>query len=1118
MAYFIIVGMKYFTAPLPPPVQQAPIDPCVPSPCGPNSQCQNNRGSPSCSCLPTFIGMPPNCRPECTINSECPRNQACIREKCRDPCPGSCGVGAQCNVQNHIPVCTCLQGYTGDPFTNCRPIPPQEASFFADIQPVVNDPCNPSPCGPNAQCANGICSCLPEFQGDPYSACRPECVLSNECPRNRACIRNKCVDPCTGTCGQNAICTVQNHIPICSCPQGYTGNPFVSCRLLPPETPRNPCSPSPCGPNSQCREINGQAVCSCVPGFIGSPPACRPECVVSSECVPPASQERPTPCVPSPCGANAVCREQNGAGSCTCLPDYVGNPYEGCRPECILNSDCPSNRACIRNKCQDPCPGTCGQNADCQVVNHLPSCTCRPRFTGDPFRFCNNIPPEPVVADPGDPCNPSPCGPNSQCRNVNGQGVCSCLPNYIGSPPGCRPECVVSSECPQNRACVNQKCVDPCPGTCGLNTRCEVVNHSPICSCQPGFTGDPFTRCFPIPPPPREPIPPPTTNPCVPSPCGPNSQCRDIGGSPSCSCLPSYTGNPCPGTCGQNADCQVVNHLPSCTCRLGFTGDPFRFCNNIPPERKDQLLTPKTPGDPCNPSPCGPNSQCRNINGQGVCSCLPNYIGSPPGCRPECVVSTECPQNRACVNQKCIDPCPGTCGLNARCEVVNHSPICSCQAGFTGDPFTRCFPIPPPVVEERPTPCIPSPCGANAVCREQNGAGSCTCLPDYVGNPYEGCRPECVLNTDCPSNRACIRNKCQDPCPGTCGQNADCQVVNHLPSCTCRPGFTGDPFRFCNNIPPEPPKTPGDPCNPSPCGPNSQCRNVNGQGVCSCLPNYIGSPPGCRPECVVSSECPQNRACVNQKCTDPCPGTCGLNTRCEVVNHSPICSCQAGFTGDPFTRCFPIPPPVQPPLAIPTDPCVPSPCGPNSQCRNIGGAPSCSCLANYMGIPPNCRPECSINSECPSNRACIRERCQDPCPGSCGVGAQCSVINHTPVCTCPEGFTGDPFSNCVPRPPPPQPPPPSDPCNPSPCGSNAQCNNGICTCLPEYQGDPYAGCRPECVLSTDCPRNRACIRNKCTDPCPGTCGQGAICDVVNHIPICSCPQGMSGNPFVECRP
>lgn len=75
------------------------------------------------------------------------------------------------------------------------------------------------------------------------------------------------------------------------------------------------------------------------------------------------------------------------------------------------------------------------------------------------------------------------------------------------------------------------------------------------------------------------------------------------------------------------------------------------------------------------------------------------------------------------------------------------------------------------------------------------------CLPEYIGNPYEGCRPECVLNSDCPSNKACIKNKCQDPCPGTCGQNAACQVVNHLPTCTCRIGFTGDPFRLCSQIP-----------------------------------------------------------------------------------------------------------------------------------------------------------------------------------------------------------------------------------------------------------------------------------------------------------------------------
>ena len=100
-------------------------------------------------------------------------------------------------------------------------------------------------------------------------------------------------------------------------------------------------------------------------------------------------KEQLTPCLPSPCGSNTVCREQNGVGSCTCLPEFVGNPYEGCRRECVINSDCSTNKACIKDKCRDPCPGTCGQNAECQVINHLPVCFCRPEYTGDPFVHCS---------------------------------------------------------------------------------------------------------------------------------------------------------------------------------------------------------------------------------------------------------------------------------------------------------------------------------------------------------------------------------------------------------------------------------------------------------------------------------------------------------------------------------------------------------------------------------------------------------------------------------------------------------------------------------------------------------------------------------------------------------
>lgn len=119
------------------------------------------------------------------------------------------------------------------------------------------------------------------------------------------------------------------------------------------------------------------------------------------------------------------------------------------------------------------------------------------------------------------------------------------------------------------------------------------------------------------------------------------------------------------------------------------------------------------------------------------------------------------------------------------------------------------------------------------------------------------------------------------------------------------------------------------------------------------------------------------------------------------------------FSGISSTFCF-LEPPAQPPSG---NPCVPSPCGPNSQCRVVGNTPACSCLPYYVGRAPNCRPECTISAECPSNLACQNERCRDPCPGSCGVQATCVVVKHAPVCTCQPGFTGDPFAGCslIPR-------------------------------------------------------------------------------------------------------
>lgn len=191
-------------------------------------------------------------------------------------------------------------------------------------------------------------------------------------------------------------------------------------------------------------------------------------------------------------------------------------------------------------------------------------------------------------------------------------------------------------------------------------------------------------------------------------------------------------------------------------------------------------------------------------------------LGAPPNCRPECAIHQDCPLHLACINNQCKDPCVGTCGFNAECVTQNHQPRCSCLPGFDGDPFSTCNPIQGKcllfslrdvcsiellsVVEAPRDPCNPSPCGSNALCKQRNGAGSCVCQKDFFGDPYVGCHPECVMNNDCEASKACLLRKCQDPCPGSCGLNAECQVVNHRPSCFCLPRYTGNALAACYPI------------------------------------------------------------------------------------------------------------------------------------------------------------------------------------------------------------------------------------------------------------------------------------------------------------------------------
>lgn len=100
-----------------------------------------------------------------------------------------------------------------------------------------------------------MCSCPPGHSGNPLTIClKGECSDHSECRSNQACRNNNCENPCAGACGTNANCEVsfpviitvlflmsiifllkvRNHVPVCSCPARYAGDPFSNCRQMDP--------------------------------------------------------------------------------------------------------------------------------------------------------------------------------------------------------------------------------------------------------------------------------------------------------------------------------------------------------------------------------------------------------------------------------------------------------------------------------------------------------------------------------------------------------------------------------------------------------------------------------------------------------------------------------------------------------------------------------------------------------------------------------------------------------------------------------------------------------------------------------------------------------------------
>lgn len=256
---------------------------------------------------------------------------------------------------------------------------------------------------------------------------------------------------------------------------------------------------------------------------------------------------------------------------------------------------------------------------------------------------------------------------------------------------------------------------------------------------------------------------------------------------------------------------------------------------------------------------CAFNEKCVQGNCLLTCrldnDCFLGHICLHNLCTFGCRADEDCNANEACLGNKCANPCEVTpCGPNSKCTVINQRASCSCPPDFIPNPSAKvaCLRSPGPSCQAnrdclQGTACMSGICtpvcssNANCLSNERcDSLGVCRslCRRDedcQSGEICEGlvCLSGCRADVECQENLACINNQCigklfidycvhaflanvrkvensvintylnlyyfSDPCslPNACGINAQCSVVNHWKQCSCPDSLIGDPLINC---------------------------------------------------------------------------------------------------------------------------------------------------------------------------------------------------------------------------------------------------------------------------------------------------------------------------------
>ena len=71
------------------------------------------------------------------------------------------------------------------------------------------------------------------------------------------------------------------------------------------------------------------------------------------------------------------------------------------------------------------------------------------------------------------------------------------------------------------------------------------------------------------------------------------------------------------------------------------------------------------------------------------------------------------------------------------------------------------------------------------------------------------------------------------------------------------------------------------------------------------------------------------------------------------------------------------------------------------------------------------------------------------------------------------------------------------------------------TAKPGTEASVAAGCEN----NDECPEYTKCVNRQCINPCAqeNPCAKNALCRVISHNVVCTCPSGFIGTPETSCE-